>query len=749
MSGLHLAPPGARWLRFGVVLGVAIGCAGLLVIGFPAAGVTLLAVFFTLLTALLVRRLQREAEARLELQTALRQAEERARLLAEVPFEAIVIHDKGIILEANQSFCRMYGFEPSEIVGASALDLTAPESRPLIMQKIASGDTRPYEGVALRKDGTPFYVELVGRPIVWNGRAARVTAIHDITERRKAEEALRQHFAELESRIAERTADLHRANQQLEHEIAERKQSESLLRKILEIMPDHIFTKDRQSRFLMINPSGALDIGYENPDDLIGKRDFDLVPAETAQVFYDEEQRMMETGEPLVNVEQMNIFTQAWYSTTKVPLRDEEGNIIGLVGISRDITERKRALEALQNANDELERRVAERTAELSQVNASLVQQIAQRHRMEEALENERNLLRTLVDNLPHYVYYKDAQTRFVITNLATARGFGMEVQELIGKTDRELHPADLAAQFQAEELAILQTGQPLINAEEMLLDRNGRPTWLLINKIPVRDKSGQVTGLVGFNINVTERKQIEAQKLEVALANEKANFLKDFLNNISHDFKTPLSIMNTSLYLLEKSSDPDYRSLKVETLKAQVQQLQDYIQDILTISRLDSLPEMATRPLDVNPLIWSIEQQLHGSAEAKHLTLTLLLEDALPPVAAEPDELKRALVNLVENAVHYTLEGGTITVQTQASDGYIHIDIQDTGIGMSEADLPHIFEPFYRADKARAMDTGGTGLGLAIVKRIIEMHNGTIAVESKPGAGSTFHIALPRVQIN
>jgi PAS domain S-box-containing protein len=744
MSWLHLARPKARWLRFGMALGVSLGYALMVGVGFPVVGIAIVAALVTLLAAL---RLNQEATARGRLETALRQAEERARLLSEMPFEAIVIHDKGIILEANQSFCRMYGVEPSDIVGTSAMDLTAPESRPLVLQKIAAGDTRSYEAVALRKDGTSFHVELVGKPIVWNGRAARVTAIHDITERKQAEEALRQYSAELESRIAERTADLNCINQQLEHEITERKQSESLLRKIIDILPDYIFTKDREGRFTLINRSAAQVLGYDNPDAVIGQTDFDHLPREVAQKFYDEEQHLMQTGEPLLNREQLNFYAPNWFVTTKMPLRDEQGEIVGLVGIARDITERKRVLDALRDANDELEQRVAERTAELSEANASLREQIMERERIEEALEVERGLLRTLVDNLPHYVYYKDTQTRFVITNLATARGFGMDEVELIGKTDRELHPADLAAQYQAEELAILQTGQPLINYEEMMLDENGRPIWLLINKIPVRDKSGQVTGLVGFNINVTERKQIEAQKLELALAKEKANFLKDFLNNISHDFKTPLSIMNTSLYLLEKSNDPEYRSLKVETLKAQVQQLQEYIQDILTISRLDSLPEMATRPLDINPLIEDIERQFHASAEARHLTVHLLLENNLPPVAADAEELRRALVNLVENAVRYTLDGGSITVQTQARGGHVHIDVQDTGIGISEGDLPHIFESFYRADKARAMDTGGTGLGLAIVRRIIEMHGGAISVESTLGAGSTFHITLPMAQ--
>jgi PAS domain S-box-containing protein len=795
----HLAHPRSPWVQLGLLLSVAIGYSAAFIVGFPALGMDaavpsvfvvalaawvlgpqsgllaslglllintfllnrvgypgwdalirahgLVHALYMLLAAVAIGRLKQETTRRLNLEASLRQTEERARLLAELPFEAIAIHDQGIIVEANQSFCRMYGFEPSEIVGISALELTAPEFRPVVQQKIAAGDTNPYEGIALRKDGTPFYVELIGKPVSLNGRMVRVTAIHDITKRKRAEEELREYSADLEIRIQERTADLHRANEQLQREIAERKQSESLLRKIIDILPDHIFTKDRQSRFLLINRSAAQDIGYDNPDDLIGKTDFDNLPKEVAQTFYDEEQQMMQTGEPLLNIEQMNIYTQDWYQTTKMPLRDEQGNIIGLVGIARNITDRKRALEVLKNANDELERRVAERTTELSEANASLRQQMAERKRIEEILETERNLLRALVDNLPHFVYYKDAQTRFVITNDATARGFGLARDQIIGKSDLDLHPRELAQRFHAKEMHVLQTGQPLIDHEEMVIDDRGRAMWLLTNKIPVRDKNGQIIGLVGFSIDITERKQIEAQKLELALAKEKTNFLKNFLNNISHDFKTPLSIMNTSLYLLEKSNDPDYRSIKIETLKAQVQHLQHYIQDILTISRLDSLPEMTTQPLDVNLLIQEVEKQFHTVAEKKHLKIHLALGVDLPLVTADADELKRAFVNMLENALRYTPDGGSITLRTAASGQRIHVDIQDTGIGIGESDLPYIFESFYRADKARAMDTGGTGLGLAIVKRIIEMHQGTITVESAPGVGSTFHIQLPAMQ--
>jgi PAS domain S-box-containing protein len=521
----------------------------------------------------------------------------------------------------------------------------------------------------------------------------------------------------------------------------------------------------------------------------------------------------------------------------------------------------------LQKARDELEQRVTERTAELTTANLSLQQEIVERQQVEQTLAAERNLLRTLIDNLPHYIYYKDAQARFIITNAANARVLRIEtVSDAIGKSDLDFYPKQLAEQYYADDMSVIESGQPLLNREEMGLDENGERKWILTTKLPLHNKQGQVIGLVGIGIDITQRKQTEqalreseeamrqladgafegivihdegmiieanhafcrmfeyehaeiinksvldftisehrellhrkiisgdvtpfeimglrkddshfhmevvcrpiiyrgravrigtiqdvterklgeSRRLELAYANQKAEILREFLNTVSHDLKTPLTVINTSLYLLERATDPIRQKEKLEQIKTQAERLEKLIQDILTVSRLDTIPEMIAQLLDLNQVMGKVREQFNTVAEKQRLTIDMELDRSLPPILANEVELHRAMVNLVENALHYTPPQGQITIRTFGQVDEAIIEVSDTGIGIDDTDLPHIFEHFYRADKARTTDKGGTGLGLAIVKKIIEMHHGSIEVESLPGQGSTFRVKLPAYQ--
>ena len=274
------------------------------------------------------------------------------------------------------------------------------------------------------------------------GNIIRLVGIgRDITERKKAEDAL----------IRER----------------------NLLRDLLINAPDTIFIKDRQSRFVLCNPTLAKRHGFNNPEDLIGKTDFDIHEQSLAAQFFAEEQHVMDTCEPFFNREQFyrdGITGElCWVSSTKVPWRNENGEIIGIIGINRDITEQKK---------------------------------------IEELIQREHNLLRALIDSAIDQVFVKDKQGRFVLCNPATVKSLGKNrLEEVIGKTDFDFFPKDLAERFYAEEQLIFQSAQPLVNREAKIIDESGNVRWISTNKVSWRNEYGEVIGLVGINRDITEQK--------------------------------------------------------------------------------------------------------------------------------------------------------------------------------------------------------------------------------------------------
>ena len=285
-----------------------------------------------------------------------------------------------------------------------------------------------------------------------------------------------------------------------------------LLQAILDNIPDRIYFKDTQSRFIKLSKSLAHRLGVEDPALAIGKTDFDFNPSENAREYYQDEQRVMETGQPLINKTEKQILPNGemgWTSTTKVPLRDQNGKIIGVAGINRDITQQKRAEEALRQSYEDLEKRVAERTTEISR---------------------ERRLLRTLVDNLPDYVYVKDVKGHFILANVAVARQMGFSSpEEIIGKTDFDLFPQELAARYHAEEEEMIRSGKELFNHEGPSVDasRKEKNRWISTTKVILRDAQGKVTGFIGLGRDITERKQAGE-----ALARERS-LLRTLIDNL------------------------------------------------------------------------------------------------------------------------------------------------------------------------------------------------------------------------
>ncbi len=260
----------------------------------------------------------------------------------------------------------------------------------------------------------------------------------------------------------------------------------------------------------------------------------------------------------------------------------------------------------------------------------------------------------------------------------------------------------------------------------------------------PIFDEQGHVVLIVPEGRDITQRKHYESQKLDLALERERSTLLKKFIADISHDFRTPLSVIRLNLELLQRTIDPAQQEKRIGVLLRETDHLTSLLDDMKMMLSLDEDVPLQLIPVSINSLVQGVVKTQQKNAEAKHLTLNMDLaaEDLI--VDAANDELRRALSNLVANAISYTPEGGTITITTRQSQNFAAIEVQDTGIGIADDDLPYIFQRFYRADQARSNHTGGTGLGLPISKKIVEVHNGTIEVESTSDAGTTFLVRLP-----
>ncbi|HTO03651.1 MAG TPA: PAS domain-containing protein, partial [Opitutus sp.] len=250
----------------------------------------------------------------------------------------------------------------------------------------------------------------------------------------------------------------------------------AILRVLMDTIPDRIYFKDLQSRFVRVNLAYAAWHGM-SPEEIIGKTDRDLFAAVHADVAMAEEQEIIRTGVPLVaKVEKLTMKdgSIAWGSATKLTWRDDDGNIIGTFGLTRDATAVKLA---------------------------------------EEKLVEERNLLRTIIDHLPVRVYVKDTASRYLLNNLAHLAGLGLQRQdEATGHTILDFFPNERGHQAMLDDQQVLASGQPILNQEKSDFGAGQQLHWSLTTKVPLRDMQGETIGLVGISHDITRRKEAEAE---------------------------------------------------------------------------------------------------------------------------------------------------------------------------------------------------------------------------------------------
>ena len=401
------------------------------------------------LRELVQRRMETQAQA-------LEASRARYQALFEALADPVCVHNNGVIRDVNPAFEQVIGYPREAIIGTNALDILSEETRQFLQSLEQEPDR--YEGTVHKQDGALLHIEMNSRPVIMEADVPlRVTCIRDITARKETELAL-----------------------EAEH---------NLLRTVIDNIPDDIYVKDEASRFILVNQN-IIDL-YDSID-IIGKTDHELTDPEWADKFRSEELRIFQTGvavrerELFIPVNDLNLTSEpTWLLIHKIPLRDANGRVTGIVGINRNITEKKKA---------------------------------------ELKLEEERNLLRTLIDNVPDHIFVKDCNGRFVLANRATQKHWDMDV---IGKTDFDLMPQVIAKQNQADEQRLLATDTPINDKEIEVYDAAGRPQWLLSTKVPLYDHAKTLTGLVGINRPITELKMSQ-----IALSRER-NLLRAVIESV------------------------------------------------------------------------------------------------------------------------------------------------------------------------------------------------------------------------
>jgi two-component system, sensor histidine kinase and response regulator len=369
----------------------------------------------------------------------------------------------------------------------------------------------------------------------------------------------------------------------------------------------------------------------------------------------------------------------------------------------------------------------------------------------ERALEEERRLLRLLIDNMPDYIYVKDERSRFVIVNREVAKLVGASrPEELLGKTDFDYFPKDIATAFFEDEQAVIRSGKPLINREEPSIDAQGNRKWNLTTKVPLRDSNGRAIGIMGIGRDLTPRKQAEAEMEQARRAAEQANSAKSaFLANMSHEIRTPMNrIIGMIELALDTEMTPEQREY-MNGVKQSAEALLEVMNDILDFSKIEAgRIDLEVIDFDLMDVLELSLRTLSVRADEKGLELLCDLDPNIREARGDPGRLRQVVVNLVGNAIKFTEKGevrlSACLEKEQNGNSVVHFVVADSGIGIPVEKQEVIFEAFAQADVSTTRKYGGTGLGLTISKRLVEIMGGRIWLDSREAQGTEFHFTVP-----
>jgi PAS domain S-box-containing protein len=696
---------------------------------------------------------------------ALQNSEQKFRLLAEHSQDIISVSEPdGTFQYVSPSVEKVLGFRREEMEGRSVTDFVHPEDAPAFKPYKNNPALNSIDNLILRyriktKGNDYIWLESILKPVLEKSTVVKIISTsRNITEQKKAEVEREQLLVEV-------------------------KQSEELLRTIINSTPDWIFIKDPGHRFLLINQACA-DSLRKSPHEIIGKDDLELGfpveyvkgdPARGIRGFWNDDDEVVKTGKTMYVPEEPNVANGQLntMSTVKVPLKDADGHVWGVLGFVHNITQVKKVEENLRR-KDQLLQAVSEATHllisnnNLDQAIGEAIQLLGLKlqvdslnvYKNEYVVKEDKWYTDKLWqwESLTDELIYRSPDFQHKELNIHSPLFQTLIKEEIFCSHVKNIQDAGLRSLYEEKGVktaAVL----PIFTMHYFwgfvgFSDRKEERDWTITEFSILQSFAATLAAAI-------ERKQMEQELVQAKDMAESANRAKsEFMANMSHELRTPMNgiigftdlVLTTSL----QHSQRDY----LENVKKSAYGLLDIINDILDFSKLEAGKlRIDNTTFRIDELVEETIDILTVKAFEKKLEMICHIDPLLPSrVSGDPVRIRQIFVNLLGNAIKFTQQGEIFVSLKKAGNIYtkndkklidIELSVRDTGIGIAREKLLKIFDSFTQADSSTTRKYGGTGLGLTISKSLAELMDGELKVDSEPGRGSTFTLHLPLEIVN
>jgi len=514
------------------------------------------------------------------------------------------------------------------------------------------------------------------------------------------------------------------------------RENEELLQILIECTPASLAMLDREMRYLIVSRQWLQDIGMLEHTP-IGQQ-YDSVYPNLPEHWKAAHARGLAGEVVKFEAERVECADGClrWKRLEVHPWRTADDQVGGITLLTEDVTELKEIELALRAS--------------------------------QQRLQDNRELLRTLIRSIPDLVWLKDTQGVYLTCNARFERLYGASESQIIGKTDYDFVSCTLADFFRANDLAAIAAGGPRSNEEELTFAGDGHRELVQVIKAPVYDTRGTLIGVLGIGRDITQLKRAEEElalhrrhleelvaerTAELTAARAEAERLasakSEFLANMSHEIRTPMNAVLGLAYLLERMDLPDAAHALTRKIHLAGRNLLGILNDILDVSKIESGHiEIERAPFQLDEVLDGLATIMTVTAGDKPLELVIRPPDCLDcTLLGDALRLSQVLINLTSNAVKFTASGsvevGVDLLERTASEIRVRFSVRDTGIGIDEAAQSRLFQPFAQADASTTRRFGGSGLGLFISRRLVELMGGRLELDSRPGEGSTFRFEL------